>query len=201
MSAECQCHAMAFVGAADHHGFDEPPRWNLVPSRFRLPARKLRTADHPAGGALRARSPQSSGDAGVPAANGPAPRCPTRSNAGNIRAFLNLGGSLLTAFPDAGSLLAGAARSSTCWPPPRSCRTRRRRSRRTCCRPRVSSSDPTSPCGTSLSPRVSAQHTDALVTPVGTTPFDVVGARGDRSTPRSRRWPTPTPPTRRCSRR
>ena len=39
----------------------------------------------------------------------PCAALPDEIDAGNIRAFLNLGGSLLTAFPDAGSLLTGAA--------------------------------------------------------------------------------------------
>ena len=91
---------------------------------------------------------------------------PDEINAGNIRAFVNLGGSLLTAFPDAGSLLPAlkklevlatteilpnetTALSSHVLPTKGQLE-----------RPDVTLWD-------ILSPRVSAQHTDALVAPVG----------------------------------
>ncbi len=163
---ECQCDAMAFVGAADHHGFDEPPRRDLVPSRFRLPARKLRTADHHrrrgASGPVHAvvRRPRRF------CGNGRAPRLPDEIDAGNIRAFLNLGGSLLTAFPDAGSLLPALekldvlATTEILPNETTAISTHVLPTKGQLERPDVTLWD-------ILSPRVSAQHTDALVTPVG----------------------------------
>jgi len=96
----------------------------------------------------------------------PCAALPDEIDAGNIRAFLNLGGSLLTAFPDAGSLLkalqkldvlatteilpTGTTAVSTHLLPTKGQLER----------PDVTLWD-------FLCPRVSAQHTDALVAPVG----------------------------------
>jgi anaerobic selenocysteine-containing dehydrogenase len=77
----------------------------------------------------------------------PCAALPDEIEAGNIRAVLNLGGSLLTSFPNTGCWSRRCA-SSRCWPPRRSSRTTPRRCPRTCCRPRISWNDPTSRSGT-----------------------------------------------------
>ncbi len=78
----------------------------------------------------------------------PCAALPSEIEAGNIRAVLNLGGGLLTAFPDERAMRR-PSRSWTCWRRPRSSRTRRPLCPRTCCRRRTSWSGPISTCGTS----------------------------------------------------
>ena len=154
------------VGADDRHGFDEPPRRGLVPPGFAYQLETLRAAGLAAGGILRARAAQPSGDAGVPAGmavRGTGRRDPRRQHPRRPQPRRQPRHRV----PRRRRPGAGAARSSTCWPPSRSSPTRRRRSRRTCCPPRISSSGPTSRCGTSCCPRVAAQHTPAVVDPVG----------------------------------
>jgi len=96
----------------------------------------------------------------------PCATLPDEINAGNIRAFLNLGGSLLTAFPDAGSLLPALekldvlATTEILPNETTAISTHVLPTKGQLERPDVTLWD-------ILSPRVSAQHTDALVTPVG----------------------------------
>ncbi len=96
----------------------------------------------------------------------PCATLPDEINAGNIRAFLNLGGSLLTAFPDAGSLLPALekldvlATTEILANETTAISTHVLPTKGQLERPDVTLWD-------ILSPRVSAQHTDALVTPVG----------------------------------
>ena len=96
----------------------------------------------------------------------PCATLPDEINAGNIRAFLNLGGSLLTAFPDAGSLLPALekldvlATTEILPNETTAISTHVLPTKGQLERPDVTLWD-------ILSPRVSAQHTDALITPVG----------------------------------
>jgi len=96
----------------------------------------------------------------------PCATLPDEIDAGNIRAFLNLGGSLLTAFPDAGSLLPALekldvlATTEILPNETTAISTHVLPTKGQLERPDVTLWD-------ILSPRVSAQHTDALVTPVG----------------------------------
>ena len=96
----------------------------------------------------------------------PCATLPDEIDAGKIRAFLNLGGSLLTAFPDAGSLLPALekldvlATTEILPNETTAISTHVLPTKGQLERPDVTLWD-------ILSPRVSAQHTDALVTPVG----------------------------------
>jgi anaerobic selenocysteine-containing dehydrogenase len=155
---------MAFVGAADHHGFDEPPRRNLVPSRayqlesFELPISPPEGQFGP--------GPRSRPETQAFLREWPCAALPDEINAGNIRALLNLGGSLLTAFPNAGSLLPALRKldvlATTEILPNKTTAisTHVLPTKGQLERPDVTLWD-------ILSPRVSAQHTDAVVAPVG----------------------------------
>jgi anaerobic selenocysteine-containing dehydrogenase len=96
----------------------------------------------------------------------PCAALPDEINAGNIRAFLNLGGSLLTAFPNAGSLLPALKKldvlvTTEILPNETTAlSTHLLPTKGQLERPDVTLWD-------FLCPRVSAQHTDALVAPVG----------------------------------
>ena len=96
----------------------------------------------------------------------PCATLPDEIDAGKIRAFLNLGGSLLTAFPDAGSLLPALekldvlATTEILPNETTAISTHVLPTKGQLERPDVTLWD-------ILSPRVSAQHTGALVTPVG----------------------------------
>jgi anaerobic selenocysteine-containing dehydrogenase len=96
----------------------------------------------------------------------PCAALPDEINAGNIRAFLNLGGSLLTAFPNAGSLLPALqkldvlATTEILPNETTAISTHVLPTKGQLERPDVTLWD-------ILSPRISAQHTDALVAPVG----------------------------------
>ncbi len=96
----------------------------------------------------------------------PCAALPDEINAGNIRAFLNLGGSLLTAFPNTGSLLPALekldvlATTEILPNETTAISTHVLPTKGQLERPDVTLWD-------ILSPRVSAQHTDALVAPVG----------------------------------
>ena len=96
----------------------------------------------------------------------PCAALPDEIDAGNIRAFLNLGGSLLTAFPDAGSLLKALqkldvlATTEILPTETTAVSTHLLPTKGQLERPDVTLWD-------FLCPRVSAQHTDALVAPVG----------------------------------
>ena len=96
----------------------------------------------------------------------PCAALPDEINAGNIRAFLNLGGSLLTAFPNTGSLLPALekldmlATTEILPNETTAISTHVLPTKGQLERPDVTLWD-------ILSPRVSAQHTDALVAPLG----------------------------------
>ena len=96
----------------------------------------------------------------------PCAALPDEIDAGNIRAFLNLGGSLLTAFPDAGSLLKALqkldvlATTEILPTETTAVSTHLLPTKGQLERPDATLWD-------FLCPRVSAQHTDALVAPVG----------------------------------
>ena len=96
----------------------------------------------------------------------PCAALPDEINAGKIRAFLNLGGSLLTAFPNTGSLLPALdkldvlATTEILPNETTAISTHVLPTKGQLERPDVTLWD-------ILSPRVSAQHTDAVVAPVG----------------------------------
>ena len=164
--AERQCDAMAVLGSDHPHRLDEPPRRHVVPSGVRLPARAIRPPGRTGGRNVSAWPAAAARRPSPSFANGRAPCCPTRSTPETSGAFLNLGGSLVTGFPDASSLVP-ALKKLELFVTTEIVPTRPQRSQRMCCRPRTSSSGPTSRCGISCRPRISAQHTPAVVPPVG----------------------------------
>lgn len=96
----------------------------------------------------------------------PCAALPDEINAGNIRAFLNLGGSMFTAFPDAGSLLPALQKldvlvTTEILPNETTAvSTHVLPTKGQLERPDITLWD-------FLCPRISAQHTDALIPPVG----------------------------------
>jgi anaerobic selenocysteine-containing dehydrogenase len=124
----------------------------------------------------------------------PCAALPDEINAGNIRAFLNLGGSLLTAFPNAGSLLPALkkldvlATTEILPNETTAISTHVLPTKGQLERPDVTLWD-------FLCPRVSAQHTDALVAPVGQRRSMWWCSRRSVGVS-AMSWPTSTPPTR-----